>query len=137
AKALFAEMMGVNTDEILIGGNSSLSMMYQAVLLDLHFGVSTTDGHVCWAEGARSAGGSVKFLAPVPGYDRHFGVCEHLGIELVTVPMTDAGPDMDAVEAAVKADPLIKGIWCVPRFSNPTGTVYSDATVARLARLGN
>lgn len=130
AKTLFAAVMDVSSDEILVGGNSSLTLMYQTALFDLHFGASP------WAEEARRQGGQIKFLAPVPGYDRHFGVCEHLGIELVPVPMTDGGPDMDAVEDAVRADPLIKGIWCVPRFSNPTGIIYNDDTLARLARLG-
>lgn len=137
AKALFAPVLGVQANEMLVGGNSSLTMMYQTALLDLHFGgrgagEEQWDG---WATEARHSGSKVKFLAPVPGYDRHFSVCEHLGIELITVPLTDQGPDMDAVEAAVQADPMIKGIWCVPRFSNPCGTVYSPATVARLARL--
>lgn len=129
AKALFADMMGVKVDEILIGGNASLSLMYTAAQFALYNGVNGPDS--AWIK----EGKTIKFLAPVPGYDRHFSVCEHLGIELVNVPMNEDGPDMDVVEQLVKADPQIKGIWCVPRFSNPTGTVYSDAVVTRLAKL--
>ncbi len=128
ARALFAPVMGVSADEIIIGGSSSLTMMYQAVQFAFEHGVVGSDA---WKKS-----GTVKFLAPVPGYDRHFTVCEHFGIELIPVPMSEAGPDMDRVEALVKADAQIKGIWCVPRFSNPSGIVYSDAVVDRLARLG-
>ncbi len=128
ARALFAPVMGVNADEIIIGGSSSLTMMYQAVQFAFEHGVAGSDA---WKKS-----GAVKFLAPVPGYDRHFTVCEHFGIELIPVPMSEAGPDMDRVEALVKADANIKGIWCVPRFSNPSGIVYSDAVVDRLAQLG-
>jgi DNA-binding transcriptional MocR family regulator len=129
-KHLFAEVLGVANDEILIGGNSSLTLMYFAVLFAQNQGFGALGAS--WA----SEGKTTKFLAPVPGYDRHFSVCEHLGIELIPVALNDDGPDMDAVEQLVKADPSIKGIWCVPRFSNPTGTVYSDQVVDRLAQLG-
>lgn len=128
ARALFAPVLGVGADEIIIGGSSSLTMMYQAVQFAHDHGVAGSDA---WKKS-----GAVKFLAPVPGYDRHFTVCEHFGIELIPVPMDDNGPDMDRVEALVKADPQIKGIWCVPRFSNPSGIVYSDAVVERMAQLG-
>ena len=130
-KRLFANVLGVNADETLIGGNSSLTLMYMAAQFGLHQGFG--DLAKSWS----SEGGTVKFLAPVPGYDRHFSVCEHLGIELVTVALNDDGPDMDAVEQLLKNDPSIKGIWCVPRFSNPTGTVYSDQVVDRIAKLSN
>jgi len=136
ARALFASVLDAQPEEVLAAGNSSLTLMHQTALLDLHFGAGSAAGDwPGWAAEARASGGRIKFLAPVPGYDRHFGICEHLGIELLPVPLTDQGPDMEAVEAAVQADPLIKGIWCVPRFSNPTGIVYSADTVARLARL--
>ena len=128
ARALFGSVLGLGAEETLVGGNSSLTMMYQVVEFALSEGLS----------GPGSAWGlsdTVKFLCPVPGYDRHFAICEHLGIEMVTVPMLDTGPDMDAAEALVKGDESIKGIWCVPRFSNPTGCVYDDSTVERLARL--
>ncbi len=128
AKALFAPVLGVGIDEIIIGGSSSLTLMYQAVQFAFEHGVAGSDA---WRKS-----GTVKFLAPVPGYDRHFTVCEHFGIELIPVGMDDNGPDMDQVEALVAADPQIKGIWCVPRFSNPSGTVYSAATVERCAKLG-
>lgn len=130
ARALFAEMMGVRSEEILVGGNSSLTLMYFAALFAHNNGLAGP-GSAWRHEGA------VKFLAPVPGYDRHFSVCEHLGIELVPVPMTDEGPDMDRVEELIRGDGRIKGIWCVPRFSNPSGIVYSDDVVRRMARLGN
>lgn len=129
AKALFGSMLGVPAEETLVGGNSSLTLMY----LTLDFALS--EG----LRGPESAWGNedtVKFLCPSPGYDRHFAICEHLGIEMIPVPMLDHGPDMDQVEALVREDRSIKGMWCVPRFSNPTGCVYSDETVDRIARLG-
>jgi DNA-binding transcriptional MocR family regulator len=128
-KDLFAPVIGVDSDEILIGGNSSLTLMYQSVLFNHFFGAQGADS-------AWSKEGQVKFICPTPGYDRHFTICEELGIEMIAVDMTDNGPDMDQVEALVKADASIKGIWCVPRFSNPTGIVYDDSTVERLAKLG-
>ena len=129
AKSLFADMVGVKPEEVMIGGNGSLALMYFSVQTAMHQGVSDADS--AWAK----QGQTVKFLAPVPGYDRHFAVCEHLGVELIPVAMDDNGPDMDQVEQLVKADSSIKGIWCVPRFSNPTGIVYSDAVVQRIAKL--
>ncbi len=101
--------------------------MYQVIELALNRGLRGP----AWKKA-----GTVRFLCPAPGYDRHFTICEYLGIEMIPVPMTDTGPDMDNVESRLAADPNIKGIWCVPRFSNPTGTVYDAATVERIARLG-
>ncbi len=129
AKALFAELLGVDAGKLLVGGNSSLTLMYFAVLFALHQGVAGSES--AWAK----QGDSVKFLAPVPGYDRHFSICQQLGIEMIPVALGDTGPDMDEVERLVRQDPMIKGIWCVPRFSNPSGCVYSSATVKRLAGL--
>ncbi len=129
AKALFSEMMQVDAGEILVGGNSSLTLMYFAALFAHYQGV--TDSESAWIK----QGEKVKFLAPVPGYDRHFSICEQLGIEMIPVNLSDTGPDMDQVEQLVAQDPLIKGIWCVPRFSNPSGCVYSSETVKRLAEL--
>jgi DNA-binding transcriptional MocR family regulator len=129
ARALFARVLETPPEETLVGGNSSLTLMYNTIDFALTEGLS----------GPASAWGNsdtVKFLCPAPGYDRHFAICEHLGIEMITVPMLDSGPDMDLIEALVKADPSIKGLWCVPRFSNPSGCVYSDDTVERIARLG-
>jgi len=129
AKRLFAPVLGVPESEILIGGNSSLTLMYMVIDFALTVGL----------RGPQSAWGNadvVKILCPVPGYDRHFALCQHLGIEMVPVPLLDTGPDMDIVEKRVSEDPAIKGIWCVPRFSNPTGCVYDASTVRRLAGLG-
>ena len=128
ARALFGSVLGLPPEETLVGGNSSLTMMYQVVEFALSEGL----------RGPESAWGNrdtVKFLCPAPGYDRHFAICEHLGIEMVTVPMLDSGPDMDVAEALLREDDSIVGIWCVPRFSNPTGCTYSDATVERMAAL--
>lgn len=129
ARSLFGSVLGLSPGETLVQGNSSLTLMYNTVEFALSEGL----------RGAESAWGNsdtVKFLCPAPGYDRHFAICEHLGIDMVTVPMLNSGPDMDVVEGLVREDPTIKGIWCVPRFSNPTGCVYSDRTVERMARLG-
>ncbi len=127
ARALFGEVLGVPAQETLVGGNASLSLMYATLDCALNEGLGG---------GAWGAGDAVKFLCPVPGYDRHFAICEYLGIEMVPVPMLDTGPDMDIVEALLRDDPAVRGIWCVPRFSNPGGCVYSDATVDRIAALG-
>ncbi len=128
-KQLGAEILELSNTEVLVGGNSSLTLMFQAALTAYHFGLRGPDS--AWKHE-----GGAKFLCPVPGYDRHFTVCEQLGIEMLTIPMTATGPDMDAVEAAVKADANIKGMWCVPKYSNPTGIIYSDETVERVAALG-
>jgi len=129
AKQLFSTLAGVKNTEILIGGNSSLTLMYFCAQIALERGL-TTD-RTPWRQDQRA----VKFLAPVPGYDRHFSLCQHLGIELIPVAMNDAGPDMEQVESLLHADPDIKGIWCVPRFSNPSGIVYCDDVVQRIAKL--
>jgi DNA-binding transcriptional MocR family regulator len=128
-KALYAQVLGVKPEEVLIGGNSSLTLMHQ-VLTFSHFLGLRKPGD------AWSQEGPVKFLAQVPGYDRHFSICEHLGIQMIPVPMLADGPDMDAIERLVASDTSIKGLWCVPRFSNPTGHVYSPAVVERMAALG-
>lgn len=132
ARKLGGELLGVPAANVLAGGNSSLTLMYLLVETAHLFGLA---GHRAWQEEAREAGRPITFLCPAPGYDRHFTICESLGIEMRTVPIGDDGPDMDAVEAAVAADPLVKGIWCVPKYSNPTGCVYSDEVVARMGAL--
>ena len=129
AKQLGANIMGVEPANILVGGSSSLTLMFQMMLTAYQFGLK--DAASAWKNE-----GEVKFICPVPGYDRHYTVCEQLGIKMINVPMTSTGPDMDAVEALLKADKSIKGMWCVPKYSNPTGVVYSDETVERIAKLG-
>lgn len=133
ARAFAAEYLETVPERVMVGGNSSLQLMYQYVMNAHYHGVRGTES--AWLREAGSAG-RIKFLCPSPGYDRHFSVCEALGIEMIPVPLTGEGPDMDTVESLVRTDPLIKGIWCVPRYSNPSGEVYSDEVVARMARLG-
>lgn len=125
-KKLFAEMLGVEPSEVIVGGSSSLNLMYDTVQRALQFGVM---GGKPWNAQ------HVKFLCPVPGYDRHFAICEHFGIEMIDVPMTEQGPNMDLVEQLVANDDAIKAIWCVPKYSNPTGVTYSDEVVNRLATM--
>lgn len=133
ARALGAEVLNAKPEEVIAGGNSSLTMMYQYVEAAYFFGLC--DEGSGWSAEAASKNGKIKFLCPVPGYDRHFTICESLGIEMIPVPMNDDGPDINVIRAKVQSDPLIKGIWCVPRFSNPSGQCYSDAIVAALAEL--
>jgi len=128
AKRLFAEVLGVAADEVIVGGNSSLNLMHDAVARALSHGVPGGDGPWGAVEG-------VAFICPAPGYDRHFSVCRHFGVDMIAVPMTDAGPDMDRVEELVAGDAKVKGIWCVPKYSNPTGVVFSDEVVDRLANM--
>ena len=127
-KKLFAEILEVEQDQVIVGGNSSLTMMYETLSRACQFGVEGGDGPWINKPGR-------KFLCPTPGYDRHFLITEHLGFELIPVDMTETGPDMDRVEALVSNDADIKGIWCVPKYSNPTGICYSPQTVQRLATM--
>ena len=127
SKQFFADYMGVSDSQIIIGGNASLNIMHDAMSISMLHG--TTDG------GPWVKQDELNFLCPVPGYDRHFAICEHLGVKMIPVAMTEHGPDMDRVEALVKDDATIKGIWCVPKYSNPTGICYSDEVVDRLANM--
>lgn len=127
AKALIAEMVGTKPENVIVYGNSSLNIMYDQIARAEIFGLC---GNTPWSKLDK-----VKFLCPVPGYDRHFAITEAFGIEMINIPMTEEGPDMDLVEEYVNSDPAVKGIWCVPKYSNPQGIVYSDETVRRFAAL--
>ncbi len=124
-KNLFGSILGMEPEQIIVGGNSSLNMMFDTIAQAMTHGM----GGEPWAKQ-----GKLKFLCPVPGYDRHFAITEYFGIELVPVAMTHEGPNMDIIEALVR-DPSVKGIWCVPKYSNPEGITYSDAVVRRMAAL--
>lgn len=127
AKALMAEMVGTKPENVIVYGNSSLNIMFDTVSRAMTHGIM---GNTPWCKLDK-----VKFLCPVPGYDRHFGVTAYFGIEMINVPLLEDGPDMDMVEKLVSEDEAVKGIWCVPKYANPTGVVYSDEVVRRLANL--
>jgi len=132
ARELFRELIGADSvNEIMVGGNSSLNLMHDMMVRSVLYGAY--EGAVPWSklEGDKKA----KFLCPVPGYDRHFSICEYLGVEMINIKMNPDGPDMDEVERLVNSDPSVKGIWCVPKYSNPDGLTYSDEVVKRFADL--
>lgn len=124
-KVLFGEILGIDPELVIVGGNSSLNMMFDTIAQAMTHGL----GDEPWIKQ-----GKIKFLCPSPGYDRHFAICEHFGIELILVSNTPYGPDMDEVEELIK-DSAVKGMWCVPKYSNPEGIIYSDDTVRRIAAL--
>ena len=127
ARALFADVFGVKPNEVFVGGNSSLQLMYNLINIGYVFGFP--ESPCPWSQVEKR-----KFLCPVPGYDRHFGVCEYFGIEMIHIPMLEDGPDMDLLEEIVK-DPAVKGMFCVPKYSNPEGKTYSDEVVRRMAAM--
>ncbi len=128
ARVLFAELFGITPEQVMVANNSSLNLMYDTLSRAYNHGLANCDTPWCRLP-------VVKFLCPVPGYDRHFAICELFGIEMIPVQMSSDGPDMDEVERLVAEDPAIKGMWCVPLYSNPTGVSYSDETVRRLAAM--
>jgi len=130
SRQIGASVLNMPIENVMAQGNSSLTIMFQMISTAYFFGLTGSDS--AWNKQEK-----VTFICPVPGYDRLFSVCEQLGIHMITAPMTSTGPDMDAVEALIKNDSSIRGMWCVPKYSNPTGVVYSDETVTRIANLGN
>lgn len=127
AKKLMGDLMGVPAEQVIVCGNSSLNIMYDTISRSVVFGVN---GNTPWSKLDK-----VKFLCPVPGYDRHFAITELFGIEMINIPLTEDGPDMEMVKSYVENDEAVKGIWCVPKYSNPTGFTYSDETVRAFAAL--
>jgi len=126
ARQLGADILSLQPSEVLVGGNSSLNLMYNMI------------AHMigAWEEESRQSNSKVKFLCLVPGFDRHFTICEHFDIEMINVGFLTDGPDLDTIEVMLERDPMIKGIWCVPKYSNPTGHTYNTAAVKRFAQLG-
>ena len=127
ARKLIADITDATPEEVFIGGNSSLNLMYMMITQAWIHGIK---GEIPWGKLPK-----IKFLCPVPGYDRHFKITESFGIEMINIPMSSTGPDMDMIEGYVNNDPAVKGIWCIPKYSNPDGYTYSDDTVRRLANL--
>lgn len=128
AKKLFSQMIGVKENEVFVGGNSSLNLMYDTISKNMIFGVN--EKATPWGKQ-----GNLKWLCPCPGYDRHFAITENFGFEMINIPMNSDGPDMDMIEKLVAEDESIKGVWCVPMYSNPTGITFSDEVVKRFASL--
>ena len=128
AKRLFSELLGIAPERIFIGGNSSLNMMYDTIARAMIYGMG--EGNTPWSQQ-----GAIKFICLTPGYDRHFAICETFGIDMIPVELREDGPDMDVIRELVQNDPQIKGIWCVPKYSNPSGTVFSDEVVRQFAAL--
>ena len=126
-KKIFAQLLDVDASNVFVGGNSSLNLMFDTITHFMFHGVNNSEAWITQK--------NIKFLCPSPGYDRHFGILEYFNIEQIIVPMKETGPDMDLIEKLVSEDDTIKGVWCVPKYSNPTGISYSDDTVKRFAKL--